>query len=285
MIIFMNRLIASTLALLLIVPALGARAELVVVDFEDLSLPPNSFFNGNPGGLNPGDSAIGTFTSRGAEFNNRFQVFPGGFESWNGWSYSNMGDTTTAGFTNQYSSFTGGAFSGDIFGVAFGSSAYINLPDLSFEPIEMTTRITNTTYAALSMRDGDTFSPAFEPGDFFRLTITGFEELAKGGSEIGSVDFYLADYRAGAESIVDTWELVDLTSLIGAQSLGFSFSAGPNHISPFGLTIPAYFALDDLTIVPVPEPAALILLAIGGLGFAVMLQRSGRLGVSRGSLF
>ena len=57
--------------------------------------------------------------------------------------------------------------------------------------------VTNTTYAALSMRDGDSFAkkfggPSGNDPDYFRLTITGKDS---GGSTIGSVEFYLADYR------------------------------------------------------------------------------------------
>ena len=272
-------------ALLLLAPALPARSELVV-DFEDLTLPPDSFHNGNPGNLLPGQTHDGSFTSRGATFHNTFgidQKF--GFEYWSGWAYSNRGDTTTAGFGNQYSSFAGGGSGGGgIFGVAFagGGDAYINLPDVGFAPDAMSARITNTTYAALSMRDGDSFSEPFggsggDRPDFFLLTITGYAGADATGAAVGSVPFYLADYRSADRSrdyIVGDWELVDLTALLGARSLGFELTADAAHDSMFGLTIPAYFALDNLTIAAVPEPSAAALLALGALGLLAARRRT-----------
>ncbi|MFT3883069.1 MAG: DUF4465 domain-containing protein [Gemmatales bacterium] len=119
------------------------------IDFEDKSLPPNSFYNGS-------DNA-GGFTTRGAFFNNSYG---GGF--WSGWSYSNTSDTTTPGFGNQYSAITGAGVGGSgIYGVAFNfasGASYINLPNGN-QPLSVS--ITNTTYAALSMQTGDAFAKKF----------------------------------------------------------------------------------------------------------------------------
>src|SRR5687768_18416451 len=77
-------------------------------DFEDLPLASNSFYNGDPGGLIPGQSHDGSFVSGGAKFNNLFATDAQfGFSFWEGWAYSNKTDTTTPGFANQYSAFTG----------------------------------------------------------------------------------------------------------------------------------------------------------------------------------
>ncbi|MGL4419862.1 MAG: hypothetical protein ACRCZF_04275, partial [Gemmataceae bacterium] len=58
--------------------------------FDDRSLPgPNSFQNG--AGLNP----AGAFQSGSATFNNDYNPM---FQSWSGWSYSNVTNITTAGF-------------------------------------------------------------------------------------------------------------------------------------------------------------------------------------------
>lgn len=120
----------------------------------------------------------GGFTSQGAFFNNNYNPT---FQSWSGWSYSNTTDTTTPGFLNQYSAYTGGGFNGSSnYGVAFTfapGSAYIDLPTgLSAK----SARITNTTYAALSILNGDQFAKKFggasgNDPDFFLFNITGLD--------------------------------------------------------------------------------------------------------------
>src|SRR3954468_19483597 len=74
-----------------------------IVTFDDLSLAPNSFWNGpDPNGTivnGPfGPETHRRFTSGGVAFANNFQ---NSFGSWDGFAYSNTSDTTTPGFTNQ----------------------------------------------------------------------------------------------------------------------------------------------------------------------------------------
>ncbi|NER27259.1 MAG: DUF4465 domain-containing protein [Symploca sp. SIO1C4] len=214
-----------------------------VVDFEDLTLAPESFNNGSDG--------AGGFTSQDASFNNSFNST---FQSWSGWSYSNTSDTTTPGFINQYSAFTGTGFGGaGNYGIAFTfnpGDATIELPD-GYELDSA--RITNTTYAALSMLNGDQFAkqfggPSGNDPDFFLLTITGLDDS---NTSVGTVDFYLADYRFADNSqdfIVDDWNLVDLSSLNEATKLSFALTSSDND-PVFGLNTPAYFALDDLILI------------------------------------
>ena len=126
--------------------------------------------------------------------------------------------------------------------------------------------ITNTTYAYLAMRDGSQFSKVFggqtgNDPDFFLLTITGSDSL---DAPIGAVDFYLADYRFPDNSLdylIDSWTDVDLTSLDGASTLSFGLTS--SDVGQFGMNTPAYFAIDNLHVVP--EPATLTLLALGGI--------------------
>src|SRR5262249_15531077 len=80
------------LGLLLVAPSV-ARAQ-ITIDFEDLYLDPESYYNGSDG--------AGGFTSYGAFFNNSYNSM---FKSWKGWSYSNVTDVTTPGYQNQYSAY------------------------------------------------------------------------------------------------------------------------------------------------------------------------------------
>jgi hypothetical protein len=215
------------------------------IDFEDLTLAPESFYNG-------ADSA-GGFMSRGAFFNNSYDSQ---FGAWSGWSYSNQTDVTTAGFLNQYSAYNlpnGGGDDSPNYGGAFNfqlDDAIVRLPD-GMKPDSV--RITNTTYTALAMRDGDMFSKKFggpdgtDP-DFFMLTIHGIDA---NGAATGSVVFFLADYRfqdPNLNYIVSAWTTVDLTPLGNASSLVFELVS--TDVGDFGANTPAYFAMDNLVVSP-----------------------------------
>lgn len=270
--------VRSTLSalLLLAAPAL-VRAESLVVDFSDLSLGTESFYNGADG--------AGGFTSNDVFFRNSYNPTWG---SWSGWSYSNQTDTTTPGFTNQFSSYAGGDASGDgTYAVAYGQSPSSVRFDLPGSPppgkiaTGMSAKFTNTTYAALSMLQGDSFSDPFggdsgNDADWFLLTIIGFTGPGAGGDIIGEVDFFLADYRFEDNSlnyIVQDWTTVDLSSLLGASSLGFRLTS--SDVGDFGMNTPAYFAMDDFTIQfgVIPEPASFVLLGAGLAGVFLVARR------------
>src|SRR5262245_47014451 len=169
--------------------AAAACGQGVTADFQDLSLPgPNSAYYGQ-------DNA-GGFTSRGVFFNNSYTDFGGGFFAWQGFAYSNYTDTTTAGFTNQFSAYHlpgGGGDASTQYGVGFAfarGDAAIVLPG-GFRSLSM--RATNITYAALSMRDGDSFAKKFggatgNDPDFFSVTFHG---MNASGASTGDVTFFL----------------------------------------------------------------------------------------------
>lgn len=218
------------------------------VDFEDLALGPESFYNGSDG--------ADEFTSHGARLNNTFTDF-GSFTAWFGWSYSNTTDVSTQDFSNQYSAYqlpSGGGDSSDNYAMAFAvepGDSFIDLPD---GRIPLSMRVTNSTWAALAMLNGDPngFSKKFggvtgDYPDWFLLTITGEDVL---GASLGNVEFYLADYRFADNSldfVVDTWTTVGLGSLIGARRLSIGLSSSDTGM--FGINTPAYLAMDNLEVV------------------------------------
>lgn len=246
----------------------GTSALAVVVDFEEFdqppySLGPESYWNGSDGS--------GGFTSHGAFFNNLYTDWGGGFYAWSGWSVSNQTDNTTPGYDNQYSAYPGGGADGSEF---YGLSYTFNPGDAHIElPAGAELQhllVTNTTYAALSMLNGDFVSKKFggnsgDDPDWFKLTITGLDEDEV---ETGHVDFYLADYRFAdndLDYIVDEWTLVDLTSLSTARRLSFGLDSSDVH-PEWGMNTPAYFALDNLVFVPEPATAALLLSCVAAAG-------------------
>jgi hypothetical protein len=254
-------------AILLVASGQLAVAAPLVVDFSDLTLAADSFFNGGPTPNTTG------WTSEGVFFGNGFTDWGGGFTSWNGFAYSNVNDATTGDFTNQYAVVTGTAFAGSIYAVGYqGSQAFIDLPS-GYQPASV--RVTNTTYAARDMVTGSGFSRPFGPGDFFTVTFTGYDQAGATGNPTGSTTFYLANFLDGNSLIVNTWELLDLAPLTAdglPASIGLSWDS--TDVGQFGINTPTYAVLDALTFVPVPEPAtALLAAAAVGVAAAARLRR------------
>ncbi|MEM7541467.1 MAG: DUF4465 domain-containing protein [Pseudomonadota bacterium] len=258
-----------------------SQALAATADFEGLFPATNEQTHPGPGGglywtglpATAGNSTPSSFNSNGAIFDNTFTNFGGGFTAWSGWAFSQTVDQVTPGFTNDYSAYNlptgGGAGGSPTYGISFGTS---NRVDFSTEVTLVEMMVTNNTYAALSMRDGDSFAKQFgglsgDDQDFFLLQITGkdAQDLAT-----GTLDFYLADYRFADNAldyIIEAWTQVDLSSLGTVSAIEFSLSSSDN--GQFGMNTPAYFALDNLTFAPVPIPAPLLLLSSGlGILFA-----------------
>lgn len=250
-------------------------ATSLIVDFGDLSLtiPPAQAYNGPGGGVYyNGSDLAGGFTSGGLHFANDYNA---DWSAWNGFAYSTTSDTVTGDFSNQYSAYSGSAFTGAVHAVSFVSgTAVATLPSAWNTPLSV--QITNVTYAALTMLDGDMFSKKFggpdgtDP-DWFRLTITGLDSAA---NVTGSVDFYLADFRspdANDHYILDEWAEVDLTPLgSGVNQLSFSLSS--SDVGDWGMNTPAYFAMDRLVLIPEPATTAMWL-AVAGLIWVLRRHR------------
>jgi hypothetical protein len=246
-------------------------ASAAIADFEDLPLAPNSFHNGNPGGLQPGQSNDGSYVSGGARFNNLFAVDREyGYSYWGGWAYSNKTDVTTPGLANEFSAITGIGSGGSAkYGIAYRGAPMpvIELPAGTFP---QSIDVTNTTWSALSMLMGDSFAKKFGDNpattqvvetnfpDFFKLTIDG---TSAGGQSVGApIDVYLADYRFANDAedfVLRTWKTIDLSSLAGAAKLTFAWES--TDVGPFGMNTPAYFAADNLVLNAIPEPSVLSL--------------------------
>jgi hypothetical protein len=277
----MNTLIprATVLALITLASSVGHAAT---IDLEGVTMPNEQSYAGPGGGtywsglVPPTDGSIQSqFGSHGAHFTNINNECCGGATFWNGFAYSRTGDTTTAGFSNEFSAYAGSG-SGDsaTYGLAYvgGEAA----PRVAFDTptVLASAMFTNTTYAALSMRDGDSFAKRFGGADgtdpdFLRLTIVGRDSA---NAVTGAVDFYLADFRAADNTqdyIVQQWTQVPLASLGAVSALEFSLTS--SDVGPFGANTPLYFAVDNLAAVPIPAPVFLLAPAL-----CVMLSRRRR---------
>jgi hypothetical protein len=227
-----------------------------VADFDDLTLAPESCWNGSDGS--------GGFTSGLARFGNAFTDWGGGITSWEGFAYSNRTDTTLAGFEGQYTAAGGSAHSGGNYAVGYVGYSSPPTITLSSPMVISGMYVSNDLYAASVLRDGD---PSFgvEPfsaGDWFSLTITGKDSA---GRATGSQTAFLADFRDGRQSILTDWRFVDLSALGRISSLEFSMAS--SDVAPWGMNTPAYFVVDTI----IPEPATMLLV---GAGFGLLRRRS-----------
>ena len=229
--------IRLTFLMLLSVAILSAQA---VVDFEEFNLAGESYLNGEDGN--------GGFSSGDVFLPNEYNATWG---SWSGWAISNTTDVTTPGYLNQYSAITGSGFDGSAHyavSYVFGNTNIILQGEVAGQVVPGM-YITNSTYAYLSMRDGDSNAKKFggltgNDEDYFLLTIKAYSE---GELSADSVNFYLADFRFEDNTqdyIVDEWTWADLSSLGAVDSLTFTLTS--TDVGQFGMNTPAYFCVDDI---------------------------------------
>lgn len=223
--------------------------------FDNLHLPSaQSFWNGS--------DLSGGFSLQNIRFGNGYN--PDWF-SWWGFAYSNIDNTNTPGWANQYASWSGSDLSGTgNYAIVF-DDAYSPEKDVVTFPVETRVQgfhINNATYPALSMRDGDLFAkkfggPSGNDPDWFLLTVTGADSS---GQNCGTTTFYLADFRFtnnAQDDIVGSWTWLSLTNLgHRVKTLHFALSSSDN--GGFGMNTPAYFAMDDLVadLAYAPPPPA-----------------------------
>ncbi len=235
---------------LLLAGALLAATSLqaqTIVDFEDLTLPAvDTFYTG--------EDESGQYTSNGVVFENTYETTNWGY-SWSGFAYSNMTDDQTAGFGNQYSAFAGsGAEGSENYAVYYDGDTLI-MPGIGANFGNVA--ITNTTYAGISMRDGDQFAKQFgsttnangDPDgtngeDYFYVTVYGWNQQDQ---LVDSTEIYLADYRFSDDTkdyILKDWTEFNWSTLNGSKYLTFRFYS--SDVGEFGINTPLYFALDNL---------------------------------------
>ncbi|MHC4205920.1 MAG: DUF4465 domain-containing protein [Planctomycetota bacterium] len=214
-------------------------ANAVTVTFDELVLPVESYWNGSDGS--------GGFTSGGAHFGNNYNAEP---VFWDGFSYSNVTDTAAEGFTAQFNAITGTGQGGSA-NYVVGYVGWTSPPTMTLEEPGFVAGlyVSNSNYAFYSMLRGDDYAKKFggadgSDPDWFILTITGKDV---DGNGVGSVDFYLADYRFEDDSedyIVDSWQYIDLTLLSEVASLEFALSS--SDVSDWGMNTPGSFVIDTI---------------------------------------
>jgi len=211
--------------------------------------------------LSKADTFYVNYTAPGADvgFNDGNAHFPCIYDTsyggiWtSGFAYSNMTDSVTSGYGNQYSAKTAIGYGGSSNyvvahvsdPVTFANTIKIILTDSAIGKPVQGFYATNNTYAYNSMRDGDFFGKKFTNGDWFLLTVQGY---SGGTLQPASVGIYLADFLFPDPTknfILDTWKWVDLRPLGAVDSLQLSLTSSDNGI--YGMNTPAYFSMDNFT--------------------------------------
>ncbi len=217
---------------------------------------------------------VGThdWSDAGATFNLSVVDDGWGGTSWGGFTYSDVNDTVTEGYLNQYAVYGDGKdySNNGVYGIGYVDSYNAINPTVSFASAVTVNGFyaNNTTYAALSVLNGYYSARQFTTNDWLKLTIEGFNS---GSSSLGTVDFYLADFSGytdganRADYLVTDWTWVDLSGL-GANVSSIQFSMSSSDSGMFGMNTPAYFAIDDMQAVP--EPASVLLIMLGGMGIS-----------------
>lgn len=224
----------------LLMGALSTKAQ-TVATFEDLTLPHADTFyvNYSASGSDVGvDDGLGHFPCV-------YDTSWGGFWSY-GFAYSNMTDSVTSGYMNQYSAKTakGYAASNDYM-VCYGVQNTMKLIGAAIGHPVSGFYVANSTYAYNSMRDGDPFARKFHNGDWFKLTVRGY---SGGTLKPDSVGVYLADFLfpdTTMNYILKTWQWVNVMPLGNVDSLQFTLTSTDN--GSFGMNTPAYFCIDNFT--------------------------------------
>lgn len=221
-----------------------------VSDFENLMLPANSYWNGaDYSGTHINGAFYSTFNSGDAVFPNVYDTAWGAPGFWSeGFAYSNVSDSVTSGLGNMYAAKAASGFSSSANYVVAQNNAKIHLSGTAQNNTVKGFYVTNSTYAANSMRDGDAFAKKFggasgNDPDWFLLTIKGY---TNGNLTTDSVNFYLADYRFSNNAqdyIVKNWQWVDLTSLGAVDSLIFTLNS--SDTGQWGMNTPAFFCIDN----------------------------------------
>jgi len=240
---------STTLIILFLFSAICAQAQIGVFTstFDDLYLSKADTFYVN---YTSSGNDVG-FTSGQVHFPCVYDTSYGGYWSY-GFSYSNMTDSVTSGYTNQYAAKTATGYNNSTqYAVAYGQYNSAKVPNTTNLGPTPGFYVTNSTYAYNSMKNGDAFAKKFggatgtDP-DWFKLTVYGYHNGVRAAD---SIDTYLADFRssnAANHFILKTWQLVNLTPLGTVDS--FSFVLNSSDTGSFGMNTPAYFCIDNFTI-------------------------------------
>ncbi len=171
------------------------------------------------------------------------------YESWGSWywagfAFSTVSNTVDGSWANQYAAAQALTRA---YAVGYDDGGWHPAPEIVFDvpAAPQSVRLNNTTYAALTIRNGDGFGFAqpFSAGDYFYLTLTARD---RDGHIVAATNHYLADFRDGQTFIQTNWSTLDLSWMPpGVVSLTGTLTT--SDVGAYGPNTPMYFALADFT--------------------------------------
>lgn len=236
----------ASVALALAFGTCSINAQTTVIDFETFTLSPNSAYTQT--------TNIG-FQTPEASFNYvyNFNLWLGGF------AYTNIKDSSTAGFTNSYGV---RAYNGHTNSAIYTVGQNNGVMKLSAPQSTVNGfYITNTTYAYKSIKSGDQFTRKFGDTtgtgsgtaiaqgsypDYFKLIVRGYKN---GLVKTDSATLLLADYtftNNALDYVLDKWTFVNTANLGEVDSLKFFMRS--TDTGDFGMNTPGFFAIDDISV-------------------------------------
>ena len=173
-----------------------------------------------------------------------------GYGYWGGFTASNRTDLNQSGLNAQYTAVTGCGYDGSTqYAVAYTYGVQTDVYAADGQSHTVTgCYITNNLWAYQDVLQGSMGQTPFgglsgDDPDWFKLTATGKNAS---GQTVGTLDFYLADYRFEDNSqdyVLDTWEWFDLSPLGPVATISFSLSSTKSNYG--GMITPAYFCMDN----------------------------------------
>ena len=173
-----------------------------------------------------------------------------GYGYWGGFTASNRTDLNQTGLNAQYTAVTGCGYDGSTqYAVAYTYGVQTDVYAADGQSHTVTgCYITNNLWAYQDVLQGSMGQTPFgglsgDDPDWFKLTATGKNAS---GQTVGTLDFYLADYRFEDNSqdyVLDTWEWFDLSPLGPVATISFSLSSTKSNYG--GMITPAYFCMDN----------------------------------------
>lgn len=223
-----------------------------VITFEDVALDSSDFWNGSDfsGSMSSFEFWGSTIKAYTGIFNSDILTCPNVFLQdqtyfstwWTGMACSKKTDMDSIGFGNQYSVYaSSGAGGSDKFAIVGSDSALC----LFTNPVEVKSlMVNNSTYVYWALKegyDGIGLVTKFTEGDYFYVTVTGFDATEV---QTGQVVIPLADFRDSKTYICSDWTKISLESLGKVKYLMFSFTS--SDTGDYGMNTPAYVCIDNI---------------------------------------
>ena len=169
---------------------------------------------------------------------------------WGGFTASNRTDLNQSGLDAQYTAAAGCGYDGSTqYAVAYTMGVQTEVYAADGQSHTVTgCYVTNDLWTYQDILQGGYGEPPYggtsgNDPDWFKVTATGKNAS---GQVVGTLDFYLADYRFAnneEDYVLNTWEWFDLSSLGNVATISFSLSSSRG--SGYNMITPAYFCMDN----------------------------------------